>query len=436
MNDQDRLTQTLERRAQRMGPGQPTTLDDVKGRARGIRRRRLAVSGLTTAAVLAVAVPTAIALERDATHGPSAPPASPVIQSASPPSEPHMTPSSGLGPSPSSSPSLTAVPPAPPGGVKKVVLTTQAQSRSGEPGIPFLFDGVINRPDGSTVPAAKDYDAVVPLGAGWVTHGVDGRGNGFVDVLDASGKVTATRPSSGGLAVSADGTLVAFAGDDGALYTLVAGGQPQQLVAADAARTDVDPVAVIGSGACGGSSPEACTVYFDALVNGQRHGMSAAPDGTVHLVGTVLAVSGAAADGSLTALASTSGTGSCSVLLRPDGSKGWETCDYTLGQFSADGQYVLGHPAYQDGAGDSSLAILDAATGNPLVDFGATAATQAFIDKAVWDTDDTALATVWEKDGWALMRMAPDGSLTSVSAGGLANGRNPDVVPLHFSVRP
>ncbi len=102
------------------------------------------------------------------------------------------------------------------------------------------------------------------------------------------------------------------------------------------------------------------------MFNGQE------PDGqsgySVHLARdrvaadrTVLSVDGVSPDGSLSGVTSITDAGSCSVVLGRSGDKAWTTCDYTLGQFSPDGKYVIGHPAYRDGIGDGSVAILDAA---------------------------------------------------------------------------
>src|SRR4029079_8893191 len=60
MSSHDDLGRTLRERADAMGEGHPLSLDDVKGRARGIRRRRYAATGLAAAAVLAVAIPAGV----------------------------------------------------------------------------------------------------------------------------------------------------------------------------------------------------------------------------------------------------------------------------------------------------------------------------------------------------------------------------------------
>ena len=62
-HDTDELTRALRERSEDM-TGTHLALEDVKGRARGIRRRRRAASGIAVAAVaLAVAVPMGINLD-------------------------------------------------------------------------------------------------------------------------------------------------------------------------------------------------------------------------------------------------------------------------------------------------------------------------------------------------------------------------------------
>ena len=74
MSNHEPLRDALRSRADQLGDTHPLTLDDVKGRARGIRRRRAAVSGLAAAAVLAVAVPIGIGVTDSVRTDPDDPP--------------------------------------------------------------------------------------------------------------------------------------------------------------------------------------------------------------------------------------------------------------------------------------------------------------------------------------------------------------------------
>jgi hypothetical protein len=149
MSNDDPIRDALRRHADEIGASEhPLGLDDVKGRARGIRRRRIAVSGLAAAAVLAVVVPAGMALD-DRVTGTRDPD---VAASRTP------SPTSLASPTPGSQPGL---------------LTTHVDGHSGEPGIPVVYDGKIQVPGGSPVPVKGDYDQVAALGDGWVGVGRD-----------------------------------------------------------------------------------------------------------------------------------------------------------------------------------------------------------------------------------------------------------------------
>ena len=416
MSNHEPLRDALRDHADRLGDTSPLTQDDVKGRAKGIRRRRLAVSGLAAAAVLAVAVPAGITVSRGIGGRPDSGPAA----------SPSVTPTKDASETPEPSPA--------PEGPAHVTLTTEVEAGSYEPGIPYLYDGAIVRPDGSEVPVDADYTAVAALGDGWVASRTDENGYAFVDLLDTDGTVTASKPSTGSLAVSQDGTVVAYATPDGELMTVVPDSAPLQLVDPEALPGGLlQPVAVIGSDSClENSSGGGCAVFLNSQGE-QRAAYSATAHGIVGELPGLLTVAGLSPDGSLSGLVSASDGGSCSQVLGRDWEKAWQTCDYTLGQFSPDGRYVIGRPAYLDGSGDSSVGILDARSGELLAEYTNSEEHPAIINNVVWDEDGTLLATVYENDAWSLMRMTADGQLTSVS--NLIDGPMEDA-PLRFSTRP
>jgi hypothetical protein len=112
------------------------------------------------------------------------------------------------------------------------------------------------------------------------------------------------------------------------------------------------------------------------------------------------------------------GDGSCSGVTDPvaGGKLLWETCDYSLGQFSPDGRYIVGLAAYSDGPGSSSLSILDARTGEPVVDYrGPRGRTISGVDQVVWEDGDTVLATVTQGPDQTIVRAELDGALSRVA---------------------
>ena len=91
-----------------------------------------------------------------------------------------------------------------------------------------------------------------------------------------------------------------------------------------------------------------------------------------------------------------------------------QTCDFSLGPFSADSKYLIGWPAYADGWGPGEVAILDAETFQPVVQFDSKR--DYGVMNAVWDGDSHSLiATVYLDGQWQLQRLGLDGSLESVS---------------------
>lgn len=401
MNHEDRIGATLRRHAEDVTHGHPLGLDDVKHRARGLRRRRTAVSGLAAAAVLAVAVPVGLSLD----GGPSAP----------------QRPDSGP----------AAAPTVPDSGPKDGVLTTEVDASSAEPGVPYFYDGAIRLPDGDTVPVSADYRDLAALGDGWVAVRWGDDGDSYVDLLDGAAEVTFTEPSTGPLAVSHDGSVVAYGTPDGALMTVVAGDEPRRLNDTDLPAPA--PTAVIGSGSCEAESPGGgCVVYYDSYSDGGGAYLTSKGIGGA-LPGGLRTVAGLSSAGELSGITELLIDGSCSAVLGAAAEREWRTCDHTVGRFSPDGEYVLGHPAYRDGIGDGSLAILDAETGEVVAEWQTAGGTEAFLNDAVWDTDGTVLATVHQQGTWSLMRMNPDGGLSTVlgDLGGTA-----EEVPLHLPSRP
>jgi hypothetical protein len=89
----------------------------------------------------------------------------------------------------------------------------------------------------------------------------------------------------------------------------------------------------------------------------------------------------------------------------------WETCENSLGVFSPDGRYVLAGPAYLDGAGDRTLAVLDARTHREVATFDQPRKGQVTIGQTAWESDDTAVAYVSDGPSEALLRLGVDGTM-------------------------
>ncbi|HET6561519.1 MAG TPA: hypothetical protein VFG72_06565 [Marmoricola sp.] len=385
MTDHDRLTDTLRGRAASLGDQHPLSLDDVKGRATGIRRRRRVVSGLAAAAVLAVAVPAGIAVS-DRTASTTRPDSGPVATA-------------------DGTPDPRPVVPADP-----VPLDVDTAARSGEAGIPVLYDGLAHLPEGGTFELPGDYTDMVRTADGWagVVGGIDGTGR--LDLLDESGDVLDTAEATRGLAVSPDGTVLAYVTPDGEVV-VVTGGEAEVLGALPEGQ--FTPAGVVGC-ADGG-----CTVF----TNTESGPASLVTADGVEPAYDFLEVTGVTADGRVAGVISveddpTKEPGSCSAVVDDAGEQLWETCEFTLGRFSPDGEMVLGHPAYQSGEGDGSLAVLDADDGTVLAEYVNNAESQAFLYTSAWDADGTVLGLVRQGMSWHLMRFTADGQLSHATSGG------------------
>lgn len=69
----------------------------------------------------------------------------------------------------------------------------------------------------------------------------------------------------------------------------------------------------------------------------------------------------------------------------------WEQDDYTVTSLSPDDSLVLGGDNYSDGAGDRSLAVLDAISGDVVSEFAA--AEDVALVQVVWEDDENVLVT-------------------------------------------
>ncbi len=390
MTDHDRLSDTLRGRADSLGDQHPLSLDDVKGRATGIRRRRRVVSGLAVAAVLTVAVPAGIAVTDRATST--------------------TRPDSGPAATTEVSPDPSPVTPAGP-----VPLDTDTSARSGEAGVPVLYDGLVHLPEGGAFELPGDYTDMVRTSTGWagVVGGIDDTGR--LDLLDEDGSVVDTAEATRGLAVSHDRTVLAYVTPEGDVVVRSAGtGEPLTRLTQELSA----PAGVLGSDGCG----DGCTVYANARTGPEPTSVRVTADGAEPAY-DFLQVTGVTEDGRVAGVVSVEedparDPGSCSAVVDASGEQVWRTCDFSLGRFSPDGELVLGHPAYRSGEGDSSLAVLDADDGTVLAEYVNDAESQAFIRSTVWDIDGSVLGLVRQGMSWHLMRFTADGQLSHATSGG------------------
>lgn len=399
---------------------QPLALDDVKGRARSIRRRRVAASGIAAAAVLAVAVPVGLGLQGGLDDRDSSGPATGLTPQVSESPRPRETVRVELSRDVPTSEEPLAI---------DYVLGNRLVEAGGPgPGSPV---------SGSPVTVDAAYDDAVQLGEGWVAARNDDDGDRAVDILDADGTVTGSYPATSQLAVSHDGSIVVFAGADGDLLTVSAGEQPRPVGEPGLSLGDPWPAGVVGSGSCDPEGPGGgCTVFANDTSSEEPGALAVTSRGTLDRIGDLLTVQGVSPDRQLTGVISATDEGSCSALLGSDGTRAWRTCDHTLGRFSPDGRLVLGHPSYQDGLGDGTIAILDVQTGEVLVEASTGPDTPTVVFDSAWESDRAVVMLVWEQGEWDVLRLTADGELTNITAGTLPETQSEIDPPIWLSAQP
>lgn len=404
----DELTRALRQRSEDMA-GTHVAFEDVKGRARGIRRRRRAASSIAVAAVaLAVAVPMGISLG-GADRG----------QRPQPADQPTTT----------TEPTGQAEPRGP-------VEIDAAKARRGEdPAIVYLTGRTLHRTGEPGVELPQAYSAVAPYADGWVGISV---ADGTTTFLDADGRPTQEPYAGASAAVTADGqwlatVLYATGGVDMQLWP-TAGADPQEGYGSHvvAFEGQLEYAGFLG----------AETVAYNLTTDG-RDGATVTPyvadwygTGEPREIPGLLSVRATnQSDGTvsgMTSLDQLAGEACYAVLDPATGDERWETCDYALDGFSPDGRYVVGTDPYADGVGGRVLAILDAEDGDVVASW--TTQERAYHQDAVWESDSTALVPVYQDGAWFLVRLRPDGTVEKA----LDDARTGDetVSPWRFQVTP
>jgi hypothetical protein len=394
-HDQDlatRLGETLHRRADALHDT-PLDLLDVRGRATSIRRRRRAVAGVAAAAVVAaVVVPLSLLPDGGGDRALDLQPAETITPIERP-----------------------------------VPLDPQAAPEGAAARIPYL-DAAAKRlvtPAG-TYDLPEAYRQIVPDGdGGWVAlaQGAPGMTGTTVQMLDSDFRVVdASGAPSDALAVREDGGHAAdveYAGTDG--WRLVMTELPR---VGDYTFVDVAPQSSEQEvhRAVGYVSEDAVVVEATDPDTGRNSYRVVAADGTTTpFDGFNRVDSASSVSGLVAGQTEFTGDGSCNGVLDPlatDPKMVWRTCDHSLGAFSPDGTYVVGLAPYSDSLGSPSVGILDAATGEPVVDFVSDndPASAAAVVNVAWEDATTLLATVHQGNEDYLLRLGIDGTVERLDA--------------------
>jgi len=394
--NEEELARELRARAGDVG-GHPIDFDEVKRDAVTIRRHRRLLSGVAAAAVVAVVVPTAMAVTNGLNQG-----------AQNPVDQPSPALTESVGPSPDPGPDEIED--------AAIRLTTIGLQRGDAPGIDYLDGGFLVPTEGDRVNLGARYQGITEYDEGWIAVGADDNGNWSTYLLDPDGSVRSREPAIEGLAVSSDGSVVAYSTPDGKLMVMDGDGSPVQFNDPDAGR--MSPVAVFGEGRCDAPEVEGGCVVFYNTDSAQPRSYLSSGHGIVERVGSFQALTDVASD-RLAGRTSSSLTGSCSAVADQAFAEQWNTCDFRLRQFSPDGRNILATNAYGDGFGDTELAILDAETGETVVHYDGMGqdGNGVFIQDMVWEDETHVLAVTFQKGTWMVLRLDTGGNVEQATDG-------------------
>lgn len=391
--DHDLLSRALRDRAAGIGEGSPLDLDSVQARARGIRRRRNALRGAVAAVVASLAVPGGLFVTT-------------ALQDGDP--RPDNNIATGT-PSPSIAEERRLEGP--------TALTLDDLPRGEDPAVPYVVaepgsdkvyigtaDGRIQIDD-----ALGPVQAAVEVQDGWLVSAYPGP---QLHRLDEEGQLVATEQYQAGdrIALAHDRSAVLYVlidpSDGAQLLTLApTSGRGEPVNWRLPAGPLVTPVGLVDED----------TVIFETE---DRRGTTiqvADVGGSPRLLDVDWVGAAAAGDGIVYGVSSVNEMepSVCSAALRVStGRVLWENCDYSLtqGALSPNGGLLLANAGYVDGYGATSVSVLDASTGRPLVDYERRDGEEPVTHFAsVWEDDRTFISSLASGERFGLVRHGVQG---------------------------
>ena len=388
--------------------GTTVTFHDVRRSARGMRRRRNAVSGAVAAMVAAVAVPSGLAVTGAFDDEP--PVDGPTV--ASSPTDATPT------PEPTPRPDGT------------FVMTLDGLTRGEDAQVPYVDypRAALVTPDGS-VGLPLVFQKITRYDDGWLALG-NGDDGAEVFMLSEDLEVTRSFPSGGSFAVSDDGSQVVYVEiEDDGTQTLVNaptnGLDPQTWSLPKSPA--VEPIGLVD---------DSSVVYETLAPDGTATVVLATAEGTSELEGFVAGESASVVTGLVIGQTrSDLVDGSCWGVMDPAASTTemvWETCDYWLKSFSPDGGHIAATVPDADGIGAPTMTVLDADSHEPVVEFSNDRQHQSALFQATWEDDDSVLGIVTEGTTFQVVRFELDGRAVAASDQVDVDPQNDDF-PLWFA---
>ena len=211
----------------------------------------------------------------------------------------------------------------------------------------------------------------------------------------------------GSLVATPDGSIVGWLGSDGTPHVVEAGGSRELTMPQVERGGSLASLISDGPTCKEGEGGNGCAVFVNSF-DGTK-AWSAISHGIVDTVPGVISIGDVAQDGGMLGMTSVADEGSCWGMFSTWRPKPiWETCDYTLFDFSPSGERILAGPAYLDGFGQGIAAVLDR-DGEVLAEWHSQG--QAAILHTIWEDDDHVLVIVFEDERWAVLRLGVDGSV-------------------------
>ncbi len=400
MNTERDLSESLQRQAERFERdfgGQPTDLETVRVRARGIRRRRRTTAAVAVAAaVAAIAVPSALVLTpqagREVTPANQGP--TKTNPGPTPPNSASPSPSDRPSQSPSSGPATKATQTVPPS--RKLALADF--NRGAAPASEWVQRSTLHNGDGSTTPLPKGVGAVEQF-TGYVGGRVFSiQQNGMVTRVVGPGQRATTTPGQSQIIVSGDGTQAAYVAGDKVHVGVTSSMANSDSTTPIPGATDLSLVGFGNTGAI---------VYNyrpgDVRLLGAPHGQDKAPG--VYL--------GNAVSADQTLLSGYLGNGRTGgVLSLSTGKPLWTSPTWLPSTFSSDGKYVAATKLTANGETDT-LAILAARTGALVTRLGLVGNGIYLHGTPLWDGQSDTLLFVANQAAahkWAILRLDARGS--------------------------
>ena len=312
------------------------------------------------------------------------------------------------------SPSPSSTDPASPSeGAGPMELTTEGLATGSPPALDYIADTGggeqpirLVRRGGTSQDLEAYYDSFALIGNSVVAVDQDEDGPVAV-VLDGNmAEVSRTQIRGGSLAVTPDGSIVAWLGSDGRPHVIEGGGSRELDLPAVPKGADIAAIISDGTTCQEGEGGNGCAVYVNS--GDAKRAWISISHGIVDHLGQIRAVGDASAR-FLAGLISLSDQGSCWGLFKDLDRTTWETCDHTLTDFSPSGATLLATDAYLDGLGQRSLTFVDM-DGPELASWQGTREDAPTIVQTAWEDDDHALAVVWAADEWSIVRFGVDGS--------------------------